>query len=181
MLVVVNVPGDVSAYTVHSAIAIDGDGDYTSENGVTSGSGTELDPYIIEGLEISPGSSTAIDIRDTNAHYVVQDCMLHSGSYYSLYLMDSSNGTFRNNLIEDFDMGGSVQTCTDMVFLENTVSESGYEGLSFWLCDGCELTNNSFDNCSFAALLLSRCTSFNISSNNFDDGGIYIWGEQLDH
>jgi len=41
---------DSIRYTNHSVIRIDGDGDFTSANGVVGGSGTESDPYRISGL-----------------------------------------------------------------------------------------------------------------------------------
>ena len=41
-----------SAYITHDPIYIDGNADFTPANGVKSGSGTQSDPYLIEGWDI---------------------------------------------------------------------------------------------------------------------------------
>lgn len=61
----------------HDPILIDGNADFKSANGVIGGSGTALDPYIIEGWDIG-GTPTenCIEIRDTTAFFVIRNCSL---------------------------------------------------------------------------------------------------------
>ena len=49
-----------SSYTQHDPIYIHGNDDFTSENGVTGGSGTSNDPYIIEDWDINASSQDGI-------------------------------------------------------------------------------------------------------------------------
>ena len=65
LIVAVTVPETVSAYTVHDPIHIDGDADFTAANGVTGGSGTASDPYIIEGWDIDATTAHGIWIEET--------------------------------------------------------------------------------------------------------------------
>ncbi|MBU3902481.1 MAG: right-handed parallel beta-helix repeat-containing protein, partial [Candidatus Thermoplasmatota archaeon] len=62
--------------TVHEPIHIYGNDDFTEENGVVNGSGTESDPYIIEGWDIdaSQGSNAGIEIRNTNVYFIIRNC-----------------------------------------------------------------------------------------------------------
>jgi len=108
----------------HSPIHIDGDQDFTVENGVVSGSGTENDPYIIEGWDINGILEHYIDgttehfcihIKNTMKHFIIRDCVIHDADdtqYHALYqgtyvwqgnymrgitLENTKNGTVVNN------------------------------------------------------------------------------------
>src|SRR2546427_4540831 len=62
-----------AAYTPHSPIGIGGDTGFTAANGVTGGSGTASDPYIIAGWEINASPSFyAIAIANTRAPFVIR-------------------------------------------------------------------------------------------------------------
>jgi len=64
--------GDVGKkYTPHDPITIIGDDDFTQENGITGGSGTIGDPYIISGWEVEN-----ITIKFTSKHFRVKDCYI---------------------------------------------------------------------------------------------------------
>jgi nitrous oxidase accessory protein NosD len=84
--------GIVSApTTVHAPIYINGNAAFTPANGVVGGSGTFLDPYIIEGWEVSGGLENGIEIANTNAFFVVRDVFSHSGNY-GILLKNVTNG-----------------------------------------------------------------------------------------
>lgn len=166
-------------YNLRGSITIVGDSDFTSENGVTGGSGTEEDPYVIEGWEID-GGSPALEISGTEAHYIVRDCYLHSGWSYSIEISNSCNGTFEGNLIEDFDYGGYISTCGNLRFEGNNFSGSDYTSLFFSSCDSCLVLNNSIGPSSFDGITLDSCTGFIISGNDFFEDGISLDGELLE-
>jgi parallel beta-helix repeat protein len=56
-------------YEEHDFIQIEGNDDFTAENGIRRGSGTKNDPYIISNW-ITP----AMQIRNTDAYFNVEDC-----------------------------------------------------------------------------------------------------------
>lgn len=55
--------------------------EFTSANGVRSGSGTALDPYVIRDLEINASSAHGVHIRNTNAPFVIRNLSIHSGGH----------------------------------------------------------------------------------------------------
>ena len=61
-----------------SPIKIIGNENFTAENGVTGGSGTENDPYIIENWTISGNGSveSGILIKNTDAYFIIRNCTL---------------------------------------------------------------------------------------------------------
>ena len=54
-----------TGYTPHAPIYINGNADFTSANGVTSGAGTASNPFIIEGWEIDADPAWGIEILNT--------------------------------------------------------------------------------------------------------------------
>ncbi len=70
---------EASAYTPHGQIRILSDSDFTPANGVISGNGTEIDPYIIAGWEIDAEGGDGIKISQTTSHFIIRDCFLYHG------------------------------------------------------------------------------------------------------
>src|SRR5437867_4455907 len=64
MLGVRQVNAGVKSLTPHAPILIDGPGNFTASNGVTGGSGTKNNPYIIQGWSIDARTANGIEIRD---------------------------------------------------------------------------------------------------------------------
>jgi hypothetical protein len=62
----------------HSPIRIIGNDQFTIENGVTGGSGTEVDPYIIENWIIVDDDSAphGIFINNTTAYFIIKNCTI---------------------------------------------------------------------------------------------------------
>ena len=92
----------------HDTISIVGDGGLTAENGVVSGSGTQEDPYILEGWDINASDEIGIRIAYTSAYVIVRDVYIHDGSTTipsGAYMLDDNEGivldTVENLVIED--------------------------------------------------------------------------------
>src|SRR3989441_4203159 len=64
----------------HPPISIEGDAGFTPANGVTGGTGTPSDPYIIEGWEINAFAGIGIEIDNTSAAFVVRSVSLTAGN-----------------------------------------------------------------------------------------------------
>ncbi len=87
----------------HPPIYIHGNENFTSENGVTGGSGTEEDPYIIEGWVIVGNGSTSegIFINNTDAYFVIRNCTIFNltDKYDSgILLFHVENGRIENTI-----------------------------------------------------------------------------------
>lgn len=64
-----------SGFTPHSPICITDDEEFTTENGVTGGTGTKSDPYIIDGWAVEQ-----IKVRYTSKHFRIENCKIVNAS-----------------------------------------------------------------------------------------------------
>jgi parallel beta-helix repeat protein len=171
----------VSAGAGHSTILIVGNGNFTLANGVTSGNGTEGNPFIIEDWEINASQNRGIEIRNTDAYFLVRNVSVHSGannSYDGIYLHNVSNGRFIDcNLSENYN--GISLINSSGVFIENN---------SFYLNDDSgvilsnsvfnEISHNDFiDNFKYAIILISSSNGNRVTTNNFTSD--HKWGIRL--
>lgn len=65
------------AYSTHNPILINGTAEFLGPmhtTGVTGGSGTIGDPYIIEGWDIDASGSNGIDIQNADVHFLIRNC-----------------------------------------------------------------------------------------------------------
>jgi parallel beta-helix repeat protein len=92
----------------HPPIFIEGNENFTYENGVTGGSGTEEDPYIIENwIIVGNGSiSDGIFINNTDVYFVIRNCTVygfhHPDEYYDgIELQYVENGRIENTKVNE--------------------------------------------------------------------------------
>ena len=144
-------------YVSHSPIVITNDDNFTHYG--FSGTGTELDPYLIENLEIITGLQKAISITGTTKFFVIQDCYIDGGSYYGIFIenVNPGNAKVQRNILTGTDTLTSV-----------------YEGLAIYANDapGTIIANNSLTeniqgimvrmsaNCLIADNILSQSNTF---------------------
>ncbi len=85
------------------AITILSDADFTAENGVVSGSGTEDDPYVIAGweIEVGEGGFYGVRIENVDAHFVLRGLVIHGAG-------DPAGAAMRIG----FSSGGRIEGCT---------------------------------------------------------------------
>ncbi len=72
---VVPVPSPSIDFYAHAPITIGSNSDFTATNGVTGGSGTASDPFVISGwnIEVPPGGAYGVSIRDVTVPFVLTD------------------------------------------------------------------------------------------------------------
>ena len=151
-----------SAFTPRAPILIDGDGNFTAPNGVSGGSGTPVDPFVIEGWEINASAGHGILIRNTSAHFVIQDAYVHSGgpAFDGIRLENATNGVIRNGTFAGNRYGVAISalgiaasrnvtvlrnnltgnvgglavtySAADVAILNNTIATSSREGILLW-------------------------------------------------
>jgi len=69
---------EMPQYMTRGPIRINGNENFTTANGVTGGNGTEIDPWLIEGWDISGlGFGYCIYIGNTTDHFVIRNCKIH--------------------------------------------------------------------------------------------------------
>lgn len=170
------------SYVSHAAIYIGGNGDFTGANGVTGGSGTSSDPYIIEGWDIDASAEAGIDIENTDAFFIVTGCNLHGGAalFDGIDLLNCVNGVLDgNNCSTNYD-GIYLDSSSDITISNNTCLYSNLNGIDIENSYSLVIVSN---NCSYpvdgAGISLYLSNSNIIDGNNCsysaNDDGIDLW------
>jgi len=140
---------------LHRPISITGNDDFTAKNGITGGSGTPEDPYVISNWMIRPFKDPGIRISNTDVYFIIENCHIYGcrilkpiGIYFNnvtngkiiacttwknsfgILIVSSSNNTVENCHCEGDRFGISVNGCPQ-----------GYKSSS---------NNNKIKNCTFS-------------------------------
>ncbi len=119
-------------------------------NGVVGGSGTVTDPYIIEGWDIDASSSTGIEIRHTDARFIIRNVSVHSGGQVCCFggvkLVDVANGRVENSTISDnmlgiYTIGGPGFSSSNIAVFNNDILHDG-NGLSLYGASNVTVSHN---------------------------------------
>lgn len=137
-------------YTAHGTIRIDGEGDlvaWMNDNG--TGSGTEGDPYVIQGLNITGSDGICIYIGNTTSHLVIKDCYLHHAAYVSehatgagIAIINAINVALNNNTCTENDHGIFLQGSSGNLITNNNCTQNGY-GIHLISSTDCVISNNT--------------------------------------
>jgi parallel beta-helix repeat protein len=173
------IPHAASAYVPMAPILIVGDAGFTPGNGVTGGSGTPGDPYVIEGWEIDASAADGIAILNTTAHFVVRNVRVHSGfwNFVGVWLEDVRNGRIEGSVFADNADGVYVLNSADVTLTSNTITGSLWDGIRVDLStrisvEGNDAQWNQIDGVSAYETTALAVTN-NVVSNN--DWGVYLW------
>lgn len=127
------------------AIQIHSNAEFTEENGVTDGNGTWHDPFIIEGWEIYSPLSHSIDIRSTDAHFVIRDVYIRQPfrSEDAIHFVSVQNGTILNSRLEEARTGVAVFDSINVTVANNVIFHNG-DGISLFTSQRVTLQGNEF-------------------------------------
>ncbi|MHA1806871.1 MAG: NosD domain-containing protein, partial [Candidatus Thorarchaeota archaeon] len=162
----------MSAYTEHTPIVITSNQNFSALG--FSGSGVASDPYIIEDLNIT-SSSNCIDIRDTDAYFVIRGCLLSGdGTNNGVYLENVTHGMITRNLISDKSNGiGFYSSSYNNTVRTNTLIKN-YYGVVLSSVDNNTLDNNTVTQNEWGGIFLSYSDYSKVTNNriynNSDDG-----------
>jgi len=162
-------PARAFDFQPHAPIVIDGNSGFTQENGVTGGSGTVSDPYDIEGWNI--GLFPGIEIRNTDAHFVIRDVRTNIGVVLSNVTNGRvSSGVFDNRL--ECPRGCphgilviKIDHSSSLSFTENAIFGNGDdEGISLADSSSVEIKGNRF---AGAGVLIDTSSAVEVKQNWF--------------
>jgi parallel beta-helix repeat protein len=134
------IPFECYQYTTHDPIYIHGNENFTIQNGVTGGSGTSNDPYIIEKWVIRASNQDGIVIRNTTAFFEIKDCYVHQGkdSYDGIVFYNVTDGVIENNIITENRNGVMFGTQTYgkefseyNIIRNNSITNNSNDGIHF--------------------------------------------------
>ena len=137
-----------------------------------SGSGTELDPFVLQNQALGMfGDYGYITIGNTDSHFVIRHCQLRQ---MDIVFWNVSNGRFEDCTFINSSI--ILGNCLDCELFDNEFSNTLYGEETVWLLQssGCKIIQNSFSN-GFVGLLLHESNDTTISDNTFTDfihGGV---------
>lgn len=164
-----------SHWLPHEPIFIFQDADFTPENGVTGGTGSPDDPYVIEGWRIEPSSVHGIEIRETTAHFVIRDVLITGPTGWDGVLMAQvTNGRIENATITDCSAGIRIEESEDVIVWATILANHTW-GVIGGLSAGLTVGNNTITN-SFTGIEFEAVTDVRVEGNDMDGGGIRLHG-----
>jgi len=127
-------------------ILIDGNAEFTEENGITSGAGTSFDPFVIEGWDIRGShDESCIAILHADVHFVIRNCELNDCEEgygeSGIHLLDCRNGTIERCSCFRNDQGILVRSCLGIVIRDSYCYDNS-RGISLSNSEQCLATNN---------------------------------------
>ncbi|MCK5291173.1 MAG: right-handed parallel beta-helix repeat-containing protein [Thermoplasmata archaeon] len=118
----VTIPDGASAYIPHGPIYIYSNADFTPANGVTGGSGTPSDPFIIEGWEIiSPWPAGAIRIETTDVHFIIRNVSVFLKAGPVVSFKEVENGRIENSVVSGDISEIFIGRCNNFKVVNNSV------------------------------------------------------------
>jgi len=148
------------AFTPRAPILINGNADFIPANGVTGGSGTPLDPYVLEGWQINASGVDALVVRNTDAYVVVRNVLI-------LVADNSSRGVYFDNVTH-----ASVQTAS---VTASSVAVQAYSSSDVTIRD------STLHGTAVGSVSLSRTVGANLTNNDLGSGGVVLFGDSPDH
>ena len=123
---------NASTLQPHQPILINGDTGFVLSNGVVQGSGSFQDPYVISGWDINSSSANGIDVRNTNAAFVIRNVSIHSrtSAYIGVRLDHTNHATLANSTIHGNSEGVQAIYSNNTIIDGNDVSSNSAAGIN---------------------------------------------------
>ncbi len=154
------------AYTVRAPIRINSNPDFDAPHGVTGGSGTPGDPWIIEGWEINATDDTRIEIVNTTAYYVIKNCRIYGEDFINsgIYLINATNGELRDSKLNNSRV---IVSNSDFQNVSNNTFKGNWSCLNILQSDNNVIYNNTFTG-NYSYLWAQQTTALKVFNNYFN-------------
>jgi parallel beta-helix repeat protein len=177
----------VSAYTPHAPIYIDGNADFSDadDDGVINpgATGTENDPFIIQGWDIDASSTNGIYIEHTDAYFIIRNCYIHDGDpsfSEGIFLEGVSNGKIENSNIVNNEKGIYLWIgCYNVTISNNSIHSNDLAGIFFDYSSNNLIINNSIYDNSFDGIYFDESPYNTISQNHISGNRYGIYPDYL--
>ncbi|MHA1375597.1 MAG: Loki-CTERM sorting domain-containing protein [Promethearchaeota archaeon] len=157
---------------------------YTASNyDWCSGSGTWTNPYVIENVTINGQNvGSCIEIRNSNAYFVVNNCTLYSSgtTNYGIYLNYTNNGKIINNNCSVYYFGMFLDRSNNITVLGNDISNNQY-GIAVSFSNNTIISENSVNNNLIADIAFQWSRNATLTKNiltsegkELNFGGVFL-------
>ena len=89
---------EAGSFQLHAPIAIHNNSEFTSANGVSGGNGSLVNPFIIQGFNITASNGVAINITGTTDYFIIENVVI-SSSRYGIILDKTLDGQVSNSTL----------------------------------------------------------------------------------
>ena len=193
-------------YITCSPISINSDTDFLTYS--FSGDGTPTNPYLIESFNISSTgpSSMAIDIKNTNAYFVIQECIVYSefigiglnnvapntsqvlnnkiigtsGDGGAILLASMQNSTIENNTCTNFMQGIHLNYVGHCKIIDNYIYDVNYQGINLRYSGSNLIQSNTIRNAREHSIALVGTSDNNVIHHNTLDGNTWTTSYNID-
>ncbi|MHA2295647.1 MAG: right-handed parallel beta-helix repeat-containing protein [Candidatus Hodarchaeales archaeon] len=145
-----------------------------------SGSGTESDPYILEGWYITGYETSGIFIVSTTKYFIIRDCWINGGSEYSsngITIENTAAGTVKiinNTCQNNGNRGINILYSANSTVANNTCKNNSGIGINILYSANSTVANNTCKDNGDSGIYISRSTSSIVTNNIFQGDGLYI-------
>jgi parallel beta-helix repeat protein len=160
------------SYVDHDPIVINSNQSFANQH--WPGSGTEEDPYVIAGLNIT-SNDICIFIYGTSVHFIIRNCIISSDSTSEergIALTDVQHGSVESCVVSLHHIGVDIASCNNCSMRNNTISE-GFTGIRLWYSEYCTLINNVFTDNAGYGIRIADCSNCTLQGNTANDNGMF--------
>lgn len=168
-------------YEDHSTILIKNNSDFKTIADVENwpGNGTPSSPYLINGYNISdPSNRDLIQIKDTDVHFQIRNCLLSNGEY-GISLNNVKNGQISHNIICNNSQGGiHLPDSSYNIITNNTIIYNNGDGIRLLNSNDNNLFGNNISQNNDYGIIIEYSginTLLNNSITNNGRGGILLY------
>ena len=181
----VGITGDVTAfYSDHQPIVIGSDSDFLiPSNGVTGGSGTESDPYVIWGWNINTTGKSVpgIVISNTQMHFVIRNVWVHGDTYNDgIELINVCNASVEDSRVDNNSAAFYFQDSFGVDIINVTMMNNPNYGIYSYSSNCWNVTNSTLNLNGYGAYIDPAVDSVrfdNCSISWNDYGGLYFYSD----
>ncbi|MHA1948859.1 MAG: right-handed parallel beta-helix repeat-containing protein [Candidatus Thorarchaeota archaeon] len=157
----------------HDSVIITSDASWISQG--WPGSGTPEDPYRIVSLWISSEANWGIWVSNTNAHFVVSNCLISEGPDEGIHLQNCHNATIEDTTITGLPDGIVVED-TSYLTIDNCESTSTNYGMFLDGVSIATISDSRFSGDFVACEIVDSLVMFNNNNITNSDTGILAEG-----
>jgi parallel beta-helix repeat protein len=159
----------------HDPILIDGDGAFTPANGVTSGTGTATDPFILENWTISARDRTGIEVRNTRVAFTIRNVVVVDGQDRSLrgiVWQNVSNARLEGSNLSRNYHGLEVAAGSNLTVADNRVEANAFFGIWIERSNETTLLRNTVANTSVQGIFIRDAFEVLVKDNDLVGNGV---------
>ena len=162
------IPAVGFAATEHGPITISAPGDLIRTNGITEGSGTESDPFVIADWVID-GSTTGygIVITGVKAYILIRDVMVQSASRVGIEVINSPHVALEGCEFHADALGLSLKDLSGARVRKCRFLDCTGMGIRMSHCRGSTIIGNEFSGRNSGIVIMDSSTSNLIVENSF--------------